>query len=224
MTSRHSDTLVGGGGIVGSAVAYELARRGASVEIVDERPVGMGATQASAGVLAPYIEAREDSPLLDLAVRSLKLYDDFIARVTDDSGVAVQYRRTGTLDVATDENELAALNAIASVLLRRQVPSLLLDAASTRSEEPLLADGVAGGLLIGEHGFVGAAELTRALVAAARRHGGQLVEQSRVRRIRRRGAEVLVDTDRGSLTSGAVVLAAGTWSGGIDIDGVMARV
>ena len=224
MASRPSDILVVGAGIIGSAVAYELARRGASVEVVDERPVGMGATQASAGVLAPYIEAREDSPLLDLAVRSLKLYDDFIARVTDDSGVAVTYRRTGTLDVATDENELAALNAIASVLLRRHVPSLRLDAASTRSEEPLLADGVAGGLLIEDHGFVAAAELTRALVAASRFHGGQLVEQSRVRRILRRGSEVVVETDRGSLTSGAVVLAAGTWSGGIDIDGVMTRV
>ena len=71
-----SDILVVGAGIVGCAIAHELARRGASVEIVDDRPVGMGATQASAGVLAPFIEAREGSPLLDLAVRSLDLFDD----------------------------------------------------------------------------------------------------------------------------------------------------
>ena len=58
-----SDIIVVGAGIVGCAIAYELASRGVSVEIVDERPVGMGATQASAGVLAPYIEAREGSPL-----------------------------------------------------------------------------------------------------------------------------------------------------------------
>ena len=64
-----SDIIVVGAGIVGAAVAYELARRGAAVRIVDERPAGMGATQASAGVLAPYIEAREDSPFLDLTVR-----------------------------------------------------------------------------------------------------------------------------------------------------------
>src|SRR5712691_5380429 len=74
--ARPSDIIVIGAGIVGCAVAYELARRGASVEIVDERPVGMGATQASAGVLAPYIEAREGSPLLALSVRSLGLFDD----------------------------------------------------------------------------------------------------------------------------------------------------
>ena len=62
---RPSDIIVVGAGVVGCAIAHELARRGASVEVVDDRPVGMGATQASAGILAPFIEAREDSPLLE---------------------------------------------------------------------------------------------------------------------------------------------------------------
>ena len=75
-----SDIVVVGAGIVGCAVAYELARRGASVQIVDDRPAGMGATQASAGMLAPYIEAREGHPLLELTVRSLDLFDKFVAR------------------------------------------------------------------------------------------------------------------------------------------------
>src|SRR5262249_54260228 len=152
------------------------------------------------------------------------LYDEFIARLAEDSGVAIPYRRTGTLDVAADESELAGLKTIAGVLSRRNVPALLLDATTTRIEEPLLANDIAGGLLIEDHGFVGAGQLTRALVAAARRHGGQLVEQSRVRRIRQQGSEMLVDTDRGSLTSNTVVLAAGSWSGTIDIDGVTTRV
>src|SRR5437867_6247693 len=98
MASRPSDVVVVGAGIVGCAVAYELARRGASVQIVDDRPAGMGATQASAGVLAPYIEAREDGPLLELTVKSLDLFDKFIARVTAVGGLPVTYRRNGTLD------------------------------------------------------------------------------------------------------------------------------
>jgi glycine oxidase len=219
-----SDIIVVGAGIVGCAVAYELARRGASVEMIDERPVGMGATQASAGVLAPYIEAREGSPLLNLTVRSLGLFDEFIARVSADSGIAVPYRRTGTLNVAADEDEMCALRTTAGVLSRRDVPALLLDAAAVRAEEPGLGDGAIGGLLIETHGFVAASDLTRALVAAARRHSAQLIEQSRVRRILRRDGDVVVETDRGSLTGNAVVLAAGSWSGGVAIDGVTARV
>ncbi len=223
--SRSSDIIVIGAGIVGCAIAHELARRGASVEIVDDRAVGMGATQASAGVLAPFIEAREGNPLLDLAVRSLDLYDAFVSRAAADSGVAVPYRRTGTLDVAIDETTLAALRTTASVLERRGVPALLLDSGASRTEEPLLGDGVAGGLLIEAHGFVAAGELTRALAAAARRSGGQLVEQSRVRRIAARDeVEMVVETDRGSLSGGAVVLAAGSWSADIEIAGVSSRV
>jgi len=80
------------------------------------------------------------------------------------------------------------------------------------------------GLLIDVHGFVAAADLTRALATAARRHGAQLIEPSRVRRIARSGGDVTVDTDRGSLTGGAVVIAAGSWSGEIAIDGIVARV
>src|SRR5438477_1973860 len=121
MASRPSDILVVGAGVVGCAIAYELARRGVSVEIVDERPVAMGATQASAGVLAPYIEAREGSPLLDLAIRSLDLYDEFVARVAADAGAPILYRRTGTLDVATDEGEMRTLQARAEFLAGRGV-------------------------------------------------------------------------------------------------------
>src|SRR5689334_9968449 len=99
---RSHDVVVIGAGVVGCAVAHELARRGASVEVVDERAAGQGATQASAGILAPFIEAREGSPLLPLTVRSLDLFDEFVARTTADSGYSIPYRRTGTLDVATD--------------------------------------------------------------------------------------------------------------------------
>src|SRR5476651_585483 len=151
--ARTHDIIVVGAGIVGCAIAHELARRGASVEIVDERPVGMGATQASAGILAPYIEAREGSPLLDLTVRSLDLFDSFMERVSAESGAAVSYRRTGTLDIATTDAELRALRATANLLARRDVPALLLDAQAVRAEEPQLCDGAIGGLLIELHGF-----------------------------------------------------------------------
>jgi glycine oxidase len=222
--SRPSDIIVVGAGIVGCAVADELARRGASVQIVDERPVGMGATQASAGVLAPHIEARQDGPLLDLAVRSLGLYEDFIESLIAETGVSIRYRRTGTLDVAIDEAEWRSLCAAADLLKRRGVPALLVDAAAVRIEEPHLGDGAVGGLLIEEHGFVAPTELTRALVTAARHHGAQLIEQSRVRRIAREGDEMVVETDRGTLSGDAVVLAAGSWSGEISVDGVAIRL
>jgi len=51
-----------------------------------------------------------------------------------------------------------------------------------------------------------------------------LIEQSRVRRIAREGDEMVVETDRGTLSGDAVVLAAGSWSGEISVDGVAIRL
>jgi glycine oxidase len=219
-SSPPSDIIVVGAGIVGCAVAYELARRGASVQIVDDRPAGMGATQASAGMLAPYTEAKDRNPVfLDLAVRSLSLYDDFVAGVTEVANMPVGYQRTGTLEVATTDERMAALRHVADRLSVRGVTLSVLDALAARAEEPHLSHDVAGALFIASHGFVNAGELTRALAAAARRHGAQLVEGSRVRRIACRDGEFLVDTGRGSLSAKFVVLAAGSWSGQIEIEG-----
>jgi glycine oxidase len=219
-----SDIIVIGAGIVGCAVAYELARRGASVQIVDDRPAGMGATQASAGVLAPYIEARDTGVLLELTIRSLDLFDTFVARVTSSSGLPVTYRRSGTLDVAMCEETLRRFQSSAAALTRKGVAAEVLDADGARSEEPHLAEGIFGGLLISTHGYVVAEELTRALAAASRRHGAQLIERGRVRRISGAGDDIVVETDRGSLTGNGVVVAAGSWSGQIEIAGVATKV
>src|SRR5690349_10162421 len=132
MASRPSDIVVVGAGVIGCAVAYELARRGASVQIVDERAAGMGATQASAGVLAPYIEAHETSPFLDLTVRSLGLFDAFVERTVSDSGIGVPYRRTGTLNVAFQEDSLRQLRATAALLALCHVAGELVDAETAR--------------------------------------------------------------------------------------------
>ena len=93
------NVVVVGAGIIGCAVARELAIHGVACTVFDPRPVGGGATQASAGMLAPHVEAHERGPLLDLAVRSLALYDDWIAAVRGESGSDIEYRRIGTLEM-----------------------------------------------------------------------------------------------------------------------------
>src|SRR5204863_8331995 len=106
-----SEIVVVGAGIIGCAVAYELAKRGASVTVVDDRAPGMGATQAAAGVLAPFIEARDEGPLLELTSRSLTLFDEYIPQVRSDSHCVVPYERTGTLDVATSPESVNAFES-----------------------------------------------------------------------------------------------------------------
>jgi glycine oxidase len=221
--NRHADVIVIGAGIVGCAIACELARRGTAVRIVDDRPAGMGATQASAGVLAPYLEAREGTAFLDLTVRSLNLYDSFIAELAGESGEQISYRRTGTIDIALDDDALRTLQERATVLTRIGVSSALLSPDAVRSEEPHVGYGAAGALLVEAHGFVVVADLIRALTLAGRQHGIEFAAPARAHRISRQDDAVAVDTDNGTLSAATVVLAAGSWSGAIDVEGAGAH-
>ena len=221
---RAAEIVIIGAGVVGCTIAFELARRGAAVKIVDGRSVGSGATQASAGILAPYLESRDGGPLLDLTTRSLQLFDDFIAQVASLSGVDVPYRRTGTLDVAIDDADVRRLSETASLLSGKGVAVQWLDGPAARLEEPQLTSHALGALAIAAHGFVSAPELTRAAVTAAQRFGAQFVSPARVTRIAGVNGGLAIEADGTVLHADAVVLAAGCWSGQVDIDGIAGRL
>ncbi len=201
--------VVVGAGIIGCAIARELAVRGAACSVFDDRPVAGGATQASAGMLAPYVEAHERGPLLDLAVRSLDLYDDWIAAVRRESDIDVEYRRIGTLEVALEERHGADL--------RRQVsagiPVEWLEPAAARAAHPELGS-IAGALLTRTHGYVAAPQLCVSLARAAERQGATF-RRAAVQRIARDGSSLRVMTTAGELGADTVVIAAGAWGSAI---------
>ena len=201
-------TIVGAG-IVGCAIAHELASRGVAVRLVDERGAGLGATRASAGMLAPHIEGHL-APLLALSVRSLAMYDEFVRRAARDSGQTIEYERSGTLQVARTAAEAAALCESARAL-GGQVDHALLDANETRRMEPQLAADVVGSLHVRDHAYVAATALTLALAAAAARQGAAAVT-ARVTSIEG-GETPRVLTSDGRFDADAVIIAAGTWSG-----------
>lgn len=210
--------VVIGAGVIGSAVAYELARRGAAVTVVDPRPIGGGATQASAGMLVPYHEAPERGPFLELAERSLALYDEFIDRLAEDSGGRVEYARTGTLEVALDDTAADELKARGAALGGAGIACGWVDARQARTLEPRLAADVTAGLMIGAHGFVAQEAMTDALARAAVRNGAACLRRG-VRRVSRADRALAVDTDEGTIDADRVVVAAGSWSGQLRIDG-----
>lgn len=207
------DVIVIGAGIIGCAIGRELARRGARVRLIDARSVGAGATQASAGVLAPYIEAHERGALLDLTVRSLALYDQFVANVRQESGLSIEFRRCGTLEVATDDAAAERLCAAQQHYANAGIDLRWLSPDALRDVEPALPESVAGALLVPHHGYVAVGQLMDALAWAAMHHGAQIETAHRVAALRRTRAQVEVLTEDGTgWTAEAVVVAAGSWT------------
>ena len=213
------DTVVIGGGVIGCAVAYELARRGRRVQLVADRGLGRGATQASGGMLVPYVEVH-GGPMLDLGVRSLSLYDEFVARVRADAREEepFEYSRHGSVQVALDGAAAARLEAAAVWLAARGVRAQWVDRTGIRAAEPHLCDDVAGGLVVPDHGVVGAEQLTAALWEAASAHGASFMP-ARVTRIRAVSAGIVVEASGGTIDAGTVVLAPGAWGPQIEIQG-----
>lgn len=212
--------IVVGAGIIGCSVAYELSSRGARVTMIDMRRPGEGATSASAGILAPHIESHSPE-FLQLSTASLSMYDAFIERVRADSGCDVEYRRSGTLEVALTDDQNEHLNASAATYRARGVEHVRLDAEDLRALEPGIAATAAGALLVPSHGLVAAGQLTSALAAILGRRGAVILADRRVDRVTadagEAGGRVSVICGAETFTADTVVIAAGSWSGQIEI-------
>lgn len=213
------DVAVVGAGVIGQAITYELVSRGASVTLLDCRGAGLGSTQASAGMLVPYHEG-SGRPILPLAVRSLEMYDAFIDRVTRDAGMGVGYRRSGSLHVATEHGG-DELEQLASDGRRLGFECELLDAGAVRDAEPQLTPDAISGCLVKTHGAVSAPELSAALSAAGIKRGARVVVPARVLRIANQADHLAVHLDNDTpLMARHVVVAAGSWSGQLEIEGI----
>jgi glycine oxidase len=209
------DVVVIGAGIIGCAVARELARRGAAVRMFEARTIGAGATQASAGMLAPFVEAHEGGPLFELGVRSLEMYDRFVGEVSEESGLAVEYRRCGTLQVATDAGAAEHLRRAAGTA----GPQQWLDGPAARAREEALAASIEGAVLVPTHGYVAVPPLMDALAWAALRHGVQIEAAHRVIAVRSEQRGVTIGTEDGtSWSADYAVVAAGSWARQLRLD------
>jgi glycine oxidase len=214
------DVAVIGAGVIGAAIAYELVSRGASVTLLDCRGAGLGSTQAAAGMLVPYLEGF-GRPLLPLAAKSLDMYDEFVDRVSGDAGIPIGYRRTGSLQAAVRGETIEELEHVAAVARAKGVKCELLDGDEARKAEPQLTQAVTAALFMQSHGFVVPADLSGALSAAAIKHGVSVRVPARAHRIARHGARLQIHVDEHSpITAEYVVVAAGSWSGAIEIEGV----
>src|SRR5579862_343209 len=102
---KNYDAVVAGGGVMGAAIALELAGAGLKVGVFDAQQPGREASWASAGMISPVPESASMAPLLPISLASVQRYPEFIARVEELSGRKVGYRKEGALDVFLDEEK-----------------------------------------------------------------------------------------------------------------------
>ncbi len=213
------DVLVVGGGVIGCAVAFELAEAGLRVRLLDGRRPGAGASQASAGVLAPYVEGHDSRPLRVLGRRSLDLYDAFVARAVERSGLSIEFARCGTLEVAVTGADCERLQRARTMIAAEQVTGHWLEDHALRAAEPALHPGALGALRIPAHAAVNVPAMTAALAAAAVAQGAEVVSGVTATSIARSADALVVQTSAGPVHAAQVVLAAGAWAAALAPEG-----
>jgi glycine oxidase ThiO len=190
------------------------------VHVFETRTPGQGATRASAGILAPYIEGHGSQVLRQLGKRSLDLYDAFVQRLAADSGEDIPYQRNGTFELAFSMQDVERLGALSAALEQDGIEAKWIPPEAFSDLEPRASTTSLGALFIPTHGFVGVSALTMAAMRAA--------EKLRIRFRTATGAirifplpngRVGIQTEHATWEADRVVLAAGSWSTNIIVEG-----
>jgi glycine/D-amino acid oxidase-like deaminating enzyme len=185
------DVVVVGGGIVGTATAFELGRAGARTLLVDRADVGR-ATDAGAGILSPETAKRDDTSWVALVRAAGRHYDQLLPQLDPDSGWA----RCGILQLATRDSDLPAWEWVAE----RAAGATEISADEARDMVPVL-----GSIVRALH-HPGAARVDgRKMCAALARAAQQLGVEVR---------QASVDEVRSAESSGASGSKSGWGSGG----------
>ena len=210
----HAEVLVIGGGVIGTAIAWRAAaRNGQKTVIIDPENDGDKASLVAAGMLGPGSEAAfGEEKLLSLNLLAVARFPDFNRDLEDASGERTGLRTEGTLAVAYDNDDLAALNRLAEFRRGVGLRAEALDGRGCRRLEPFLASGVTGGMLATGDLSVDNRRYARALRKAAAAAGVTTVGGT-VKRVDD-GAVTLAAGE--VITARSVVAAAGWGTSAID--------
>lgn len=210
MKTGRADVIIVGGGFAGLAMAWQLARRGASVLLLEAGHLGGGASGACAG--RAQVAEGPPGPHMELVLAGLTRLEG----LEEELGCPFEWRRLGNLILIEHERHWQSWNDQVAYLRQRGVPTALLDPVALAEAEPLLQPGRWLGAAWCLEGHLNPLKLIHAYAAAARRGGADLRQHTPVTGFRQAaGRMTAVETAQGVFSAGAVVITAGAWTGAL---------
>jgi len=215
-----ADVVVIGGGYTGINAARELARRGASVTLVEAETLGFGGSTRNGGIVHPGYKWAPDELVQrygDETGRALfrETMDAYalVKRLIADEQIDCEFRECGYLELAWSPSHARALDASVGTLAAFEVEARYVPAADLRDE--IGSAFYHGGLVVPSGGLLHPAKYFTGLVAAADRAGADLHEGTRARTIRRQtDGRLVVETDRGAILAKDVVVGTNGYTDG----------
>lgn len=203
MHESQAEVVVIGGGIVGCATAYYLAKRGVGVTLVEK---GEPADEQSSRAWGFVRQQARDPAEMPLMIECNKLWQ----RLEDELDADIEWVQGGNLALAGDEARLEQLRDWLPVAREFGLETRLLSRSEIQALAPKMTGPYIGGLYTPSDGHAEPRKATLALAAAAERHGAQILTYHTAEGIETSNGKVsAVVTDRGVIRTPVVVNAAG---------------
>lgn len=214
---KRTECLILGGGVVGLSLAYELARRGHGVRVIDQGHVGRAASWAGAGILPPSALKGTHDPLEQLRGLSHQLHGEWAVELTARTGIDTGYRRCGGIYIARSRVEAATLYAQQDwwsehgICAQACTPKELI--AYEAALRPLIESGtVRAGWYMPDECQIRNPSHLQALVAACQQMNVELCEHVAIERVDSIGPKLRAISTNDTFDADQICVCAGAWS------------
>ena len=213
MLKKSADVVVIGGGIIGCSIAYNLAKKGSKVIVVEKRErVCAGASGANSGAVPLSLFGPPESPIIPLVKESVNRYGGLSEEIDYD----IECQKAGLLTCALDEKQYQAVKKHAEGLQKNGIKVRMLDGDEIQKLEPALSKSIVGGSEDEESYLLNPFKVTYGYARAAKKLGAEILLSTETQKIEvEKGKVTALVTDKGKIGTEFVVDSAGPWSGEI---------
>ncbi len=214
MVHLHPDILIIGGGVIGLTTAYNLAGQGVSVTVVDRQRVGREASWAGAGMLPPGNLQKAATPEARLRSYSHQLWESLSTELTQRTGIDNGYRRCGSIEISGAEKT----DDFAGQVSDWQSEGIVVEQMSRTELErhvPGLADDFSTGVFLPEFGQARNPRHVKALAAACRQLGVEIIEDAEQLTLTQHNKTVEAATPARQFSADRICVCAGSWTGNV---------
>ncbi|QBP40302.1 glycine oxidase ThiO [Paenisporosarcina antarctica] len=207
------DAIVVGGGVIGGAIAYNLAKRGGKVLLLEKERLASKASGAAAGMLGAQAEMDGEGSLFQLARKSRAMFTQLAGEIKETSGIDIELINKGMLKVALNEQQQHEYKRVIAIQRQSGEQADWMTGEEVRRKEPVLSDAITGAMHLEKDGQVEATQLTLGFLKSAVARGVVIKEFVEVYYFQLSKGKVSgVVTNEGNFYSENVIVAGGAWS------------